>query len=57
MQPYEDITDTIGDTPLVFLRRLTRGLDARIAVKLESRNPGGSVKDRIARGSVSGANR
>ena len=55
MRPYEDIIGTIGETPLVFLRRITGGLDARIAVKLESRNPGGSVKDRIARGMVDDA--
>ena len=44
----ETILDTVGDTPLVALRRIGRGLPARIAVKLESANPGGSVKDRIA---------
>lgn len=37
----------IGDTPLVRLNRLSEGLGATVAVKLESRNPGGSVKDRI----------
>ncbi|MBN2248319.1 MAG: cysteine synthase A [Coriobacteriia bacterium] len=40
---------TIGMTPLVRLGRLAAGLPATVAVKLESRNPGGSVKDRIAR--------
>jgi len=40
---------TIGDTPLVRLNRLAEGLPAAVAVKLESRNPGGSVKYRIAR--------
>ena len=44
----ETILDTVGDTPLVGLRRLGQGLPGRIAVKMESFNPGGSVKDRIA---------
>ncbi|NTW28806.1 MAG: cysteine synthase A [Coriobacteriia bacterium] len=44
------VDDTIGNTPIVFLNRLSAGLPALVAIKLESRNPGGSVKDRIARG-------
>src|SRR5512141_1361241 len=44
---YEDITKTIGDTPLIYLRRLAEGLPARIAVKHEGFNPYNSVKDRI----------
>jgi cysteine synthase A len=46
---------TIGDTPVVFLNRLGEGLPGRVAVKLESRNPGGSVKDRIGRGMIDDA--
>lgn len=42
-----DITDAIGNTPLVKLNKLTEGLKATVAVKLESMNPLGSVKDRI----------
>lgn len=42
------ISDTIGDTPLVELSSLTSEVGARILVKMEPRNPGGSVKDRIA---------
>lgn len=42
------ITDTIGNTPLVQLARMSRSLPGNVAVKLESRNPLGSVKDRIA---------
>lgn len=40
--------DRAGCTPLVELRCVTRGLPGRVAVKLESRNPTGSVKDRVA---------
>jgi cysteine synthase len=42
------ITEGIGQTPLLELRRLTAGRPGRVAVKLESRNPSGSVKDRVA---------
>ena len=45
---FEDITRVIGNTPLVRLNRLTEGIKATIACKLESHNPLGSVKDRIA---------
>ncbi len=44
---YNNITDLIGGTPLLRLNRLSRGLGAEVLVKLESFNPGGSVKDRI----------
>ena len=42
-----DITETIGNTPLVRLNRLTAGAQAEVLVKLESFNPIHSVKDRI----------
>ena len=42
------VTDLIGNTPIVELHNLTAGLDCRVLVKLESRNPGGSSKDRVA---------
>ena len=45
---FNDITETIGRTPIVKLRRLTRNVKPNILAKLESFNPGGSVKDRIA---------
>jgi cysteine synthase A len=44
---YDDITKTIGNTPLVRLNRITKGLNATILAKVESFNPMSSVKDRI----------
>lgn len=44
---YEDITKTIGNTPLVRINNLTKGFNATILAKLESFNPLSSVKDRI----------
>ncbi|MRS11807.1 MAG: cysteine synthase A [Actinobacteria bacterium] len=49
------VDETIGSTPLVRLNRLSEGLPAAVAVKLESRNPGGSVKDRIGRAMIDDA--
>ncbi|WP_158863176.1 cysteine synthase A [Leifsonia sp. AG29] len=46
-QIYENITETVGRTPLVKLNRLTEGVDATVLAKLEFANPAGSVKDRI----------
>jgi cysteine synthase len=47
MKIANDITELIGGTPLVRLRRLSERSGATLAGKLESFNPGGSVKDRI----------
>ncbi len=44
---YNNITETIGRTPLVRLNRMAEGLDATVLVKIESFNPANSVKDRI----------
>ena len=44
---YASAVDTVGNTPMVELSRLVRGLPARIVGKLEMRNPAGSVKDRL----------
>ncbi len=47
MKIHDNITKTIGNTPLVRLNRVTKGLDATVLAKVESFNPMGSVKDRI----------
>lgn len=47
MKIYEDITKTIGNTPLVKINRLAKGTHATVLVKVESFNPLSSVKDRI----------
>ncbi|HLM32953.1 MAG TPA: pyridoxal-phosphate dependent enzyme, partial [Gaiellaceae bacterium] len=48
---------TVGETPLVRLRRLAPGSSAEVVAKLESFNPGGSVKDRIGVAMVDAAER
>ena len=45
----ESAVEAIGQTPLVELSRITRGLDGRILAKLDHLNPGFSKKDRVAR--------
>jgi cysteine synthase A len=44
---FNNVLETIGKTPLIRLNRLTNGLKCTVVAKTESRNPGGSVKDRI----------
>lgn len=51
----KNILETIGKTPLVQLNKLTQGTDATIVAKLEARNPGGSVKDRICQSMIAEA--
>jgi cysteine synthase A len=48
-KPFASAIEAIGDTPVVELSRITRGLEGRILAKLEYLNPGFSKKDRIAR--------
>lgn len=47
MKVAADIMELIGHTPLLRLNRMSEGLQAEVLLKLESFNPGGSVKDRI----------
>jgi cysteine synthase A len=54
---YNNIVETVGRTPLVKLNRVTQGLDAVIALKLEFFNPLGSVKDRIGMAMIEAAER
>src|SRR5215211_4830068 len=49
---YGDIVEAIGNTPLVELKRLSPKPGVRIYAKLESHNPTGSVKDRVARSMI-----
>ena len=49
------VVDTICSTPMVHLDKLAAGLPGRVVIKLESRNPGGSVKDRIGRAMIDDA--
>ncbi len=49
MQYYESILETIGETPLVKLNKITKDIPALILGKLEYFNPGNSIKDRIGK--------
>lgn len=55
VQYHESILETVGRTPLVRLREVSRGIDTPVLAKLESFNPGGSVKDRIGLAMVEAA--
>jgi cysteine synthase len=54
---YSNITWTIGNTPLIRLNRMTKGLNADVVAKIESFNPMGSVKDRIGLAMIEEAER
>ena len=54
---YNNITETIGKTPLVRLAKIGEGLEAEIVAKVESFNPCGSIKDRIGLAMIEEAER
>lgn len=57
MKVHESVLDTVGETPLVRLTRVSKGLAAPVYAKIEFTNPGGSVKDRAALAMVREAER
>jgi len=54
---YDNLADTFGNTPLVKIPRLNKGLGGTVLVKMESFNPAGSVKDRIGVSMIEAAER
>src|SRR6266568_9068258 len=54
---YDSICDVIGRTPIIRLKRIPENNWAEMLVKLESLNPGGSVKDRIGLSMIEAAER
>src|SRR5256712_2826339 len=57
MDVLDTFLDAVGDTPLVRLHKITRGVQPTILAKLEMLNPGGSVKDRIGLRMIEAAER
>ena len=57
MRIYDNILETIGNTPLIRLHRIVAGCQGTVVVKHEAFNPGGSVKDRIATSMIDEAER
>ncbi len=57
MKIAQSVTELIGNTPMVRLQRVTRGLGAEVVAKLESNNPAASVKDRIGLAMIESAER
>ena len=55
MDYKNSILEQVGNTPLIKLNRLSKGLKPQIFAKLESANPGGSVKDRIGYNMIANA--
>ena len=47
MKYYDNLTDTIGNTPMIVINNITKHLPCKVYAKYETFNPGNSVKDRI----------
>jgi len=45
---YQNILETIGNTPLIKINKLNKNKKVNIYIKMEGQNPGGSIKDHIA---------
>jgi len=54
---FNSVLETIRTTPLINLKRVTSDLECTVLAKLESRNPGGSIKDRICLSMINEAER
>ena len=48
MKYYNNVLETIGNTPLIKLNKITKDIKATVLAKVETTNPGNSVKDRMA---------
>ena len=57
MKIHENILSTIGNTPLVKINRITKDIPATVLAKVETFNPGNSIKDRMALKMVEDAER
>ena len=57
MRYYRSVVETIGNTPLIRLNKVTEGIRPLVLAKAECFNPGGSVKDRIGLGMIEDAER
>ena len=57
MRAAREASQTVGNTPLVVLQRMGKGLGAEVVAKLEYLSPGGSVKDRIGVAMIDAAER
>src|SRR6266700_7848568 len=57
MKCYQTVLEAIGRTPLIELRKVTDGLPVTLLGKVESFNPGGSVKDRVGLAMIDDAER